>query len=48
MSVMDVSPDKALAELEADQSPINLLELSVSARVKLHTGTLKLSALFEF
>lgn len=45
---MDVSQDKALAELEADQSLIHPQELSISARVKLHTGTLELSALFKF
>lgn len=45
---MDVSQDKALAELEADQSLFHLQELSISARVKLHIGTLELSALFNF
>lgn len=44
MIFMDVSQDKALAELEADQSPIHLQELSISARVKLHTGTPETSA----
>lgn len=48
MIFMDVSHDKALAELVADQSLFHLQELSISARVKLHTGTLELFALIKF
>lgn len=46
MIFMDVSQNKALAELEADQSPIHLQMFSLLAAILLHPGTVCLVLIF--
>lgn len=46
MIFMDVSQNKALAELEANQSPIHLHVFSLSAAILLHPGTICLVLIF--